>query len=168
MNIRIRSEIAADIPAIEAVTEAAFRDAPHTSHTEHFIVNALRDAGQLSVSLVAEEDGDVVGHIAISPVSISDGSKHWYGLGPVSVAPQRQRQGIGSQLMERALDELRQLGAAGCVVLGHPDFYGRFGFKAVPELILPDVPPEYFQAICFGTEAPAGTVAYHAAFDATS
>ena len=168
MSIRIRSETTAEIFVIEAVTAAAFRDAPHTSHTEHFIVNALRDAGQLSVSLVAEEDGDVVGHIAVSPVSISDGSKDWYGLGPVSVSPQRQRQGIGSQLMERALDELRQLGAAGCVVLGHPDFYGRFGFKAVPELILLDVPPEYFQAISFGTETPAGTVAYHAAFEAAS
>jgi putative acetyltransferase len=70
--------------------------------------------------------------------------------------------------MERALDELRQLGAAGCVVLGYPDFYGRFGFKVVPELILPDMPPEDFLAIAFGTETPAGEMAYHAAFDATS
>ena len=168
MRIRIRSETTADILAIEAVTAGAFRDAPHTSHTEHFIVNALRDAGQLAVSLVAEADGDVVGHIAISPVSISDGSKHWYGLGPVSVSPQRQRQGIGSQLMGRALDELRQLGAAGCVVLGYPDFYGRFGFNVVPEHILPELPPEYFQAICFGVETPAGKVSYHEAFNAQS
>ena len=101
MKIRIRSETADDVLAIEAVTAAAFRDAPHTSHTEHFIVNALRDAGQLSVSLVAEEDGDVVGHIAISPVSISDGSKHWYGLGPVSVSDANEYIALASGVVKR-------------------------------------------------------------------
>lgn len=166
MSIHIRPECPTDIPAIEALTVAAFLEAEHTSHTEQFIVNALRRAGQLSVSLVAESDGVIVGHVAVSPVTISDGSTGWYGLGPISVVPEQQGKGIGSQLMHQALAELRELGAAGCVLLGDPDYYSRFGFRAMPELVLPDVPPEYFQALAFGDDVPVGTVTYHQAFDA--
>src|SRR5689334_15196702 len=113
MNIRIRNEAPADAPAIEAVTAAAFLDAEHSSHTEQFIVNALRRAGQLSVSLVAEDAGQIVGHVAISPVRISDDSLGWYGLGPVSVAPGHQALGIGKRLVNEALTELRDMGASG-------------------------------------------------------
>jgi putative acetyltransferase len=168
MNIKIRSELPSDVVAIAAVTEAAFLNAPHTSHTEQFIANALRKAGMLSVSLVAEDNGEIVGHVAISPVSISDGSSDWYILGPIAVAPDHQGLGIGSQLIERALTELCKLAAAGCVLVGNPNYYGRFGFKPEPALILPDVPPEYFQAISFGTEIPTGIVTYHEAFNAQS
>lgn len=115
MGIIVRAETAADAGAIAALTEAAFLNAEHTSHTEQFIVGALRRTGQLSVSLVAHDEGQVVGHVAVSPVTISDGSARWYGLGPVSAAPGRQREGIGSQLMRQALDQLRGSGAAGCV-----------------------------------------------------
>jgi len=168
MTLHIRNETPADAAAIEALTTAAFLDAPHTDHTEQFIVNALRRAQQLSVSLVAQEDGVIVGHVAVSPVTISDGSPRWYGLGPISVAPDRQGQGIGSRLMHAALDALRQRGAAGCVVLGDPAYYGRFGFAANPGVILPDVPPEYFQTVSFDGSTPSGTVRYHDAFNATS
>ncbi|MGE4329425.1 GNAT family N-acetyltransferase [Diaphorobacter sp.] len=99
MTLKIRNETASDVAAIEAVTIAAFHDAEHTSHTEHFIVNALRHAGQLTLSLVADDDGAVVGHVAISPIRLSIGPADWFGLGPLSVLPQRQRQGIGVQLM---------------------------------------------------------------------
>lgn len=166
MNLAIRSEAASDITAIEALTVAAFLDAAHTSHTEQFIVNALRDAGQLTLSLVAEEAGHLVGHVAVSPVTLSDGSSGWYGLGPLSVAPARQRKGIGRRLMQQALADLRVLEATGCVVLGEPEYYGRFGFRADPALVLPGVPPEYFLALFFRRTAASGTVAYHAAFDA--
>lgn len=108
----------------------------------------------------------MVGHVAVSPVSISDGSDGWYGLGPIAVAPQCQAQGVGSKLMRQALVELRGSGAAGCVVLGDPGFYRRFGFKAEPALVLPEVPPEYFQAILFRDVMPAGIVSYHEAFNA--
>lgn len=166
MSITIRRETSADVAAIEAVTVAAFREAQHSSGTEQFIVNQLRKAGRLLVSLVAENSDNVVGHIAVSPVSISDGTEGWYGLGPVSVIPEYQRQGTGFLLMEAALAELRDREAAGCVVLGEPHYYGRFGFKAEPRLVLPDVPPEYFQAIVFGGTVPLGTVSYDAAFNA--
>lgn len=166
MSITIRKETPADITAIEAVTVAAFLNAPHTDHTEQFIVDALRRSGQLSVSLVAESNGAVIGHVAVSPVTISDGASGWYGLGPISVAPEHQGQGVGAQLMQQALAALRALGAAGCVVLGDPNYYARFGFNAEPSLVLPGVPPEYFQVISFGGPLPSGTVAYHASFAA--
>ena len=165
MSILIRNETPSDVAAIEALIAAAFLDAPHASHTEQFIVNALRDAGQLSISLVAEDGDEIVGYVAASPVSISDGTEEWYGLGPIAVLPGRQGQGIGSELMRRALDELRRLDAAGCVVLGDPSYYARFGFKVEPGLVLPDVPPAYFQAVCFRGRMPAGTVRYHEAFE---
>ncbi len=166
MDLRIRAETSADLPQIEAVTIAAFLKAPHTSHTEQHIVNALRAAGKLSISLVAEIDGAVIGHVAISPVSISDGATGWFGLGPISVLPAYQRRGIGSRLMHEALRALRERGASGCVVLGEPEYYGRFGFQADPALVLPGVSPEYFQAISFDASRPRGTVSYHEAFDA--
>jgi predicted N-acetyltransferase YhbS len=165
-NIKIRTETPLDVPAIDAVTISAFLSAPHTSHTEQFIVGALRKAGLLTISLVADAEGIVIGHVAVSPVSISDGAPGWFGLGPISVAPEHQCRGVGSRLMHEALRILRERGAAGCVLLGEPEYYGRFGFQADPNLILPGVPPEYFQAISLDSSRPHGTVSYHAAFDA--
>jgi putative acetyltransferase len=164
----VRKEVASDAIAIDAVTVAAFRAAAHTSHTEQFIIRALRNDGQMAVSLVADEDGKVIGHVAVSPVAISDGTPGWYGLGPISVAPERQGQGIGTLLMHHALSELKALGAAGCVVLGEPSYYSRFGFRAEPALVLPGVPAEYFQAISLKGSLPQGEVKYHEAFDATA
>jgi putative acetyltransferase len=166
--VRIRSETREDAAAIEAVTTAAFLNAPHTDHTEQFIVAALRAAGALAISLVAEDGGAIVGHVAVSPVTISNGSPDWYGLGPISVLPERQGEGIGAALMHAALDALRERGAAGCVVLGEPGYYGRFGFRVEASLRLPGLPPEYFQALMLrGTNLPDGIVSYHIAFDAT-
>jgi putative acetyltransferase len=165
MKIEIAGETAADVAAIQAVTISAFLHAQHTSHTEQFIVNALREAGQLAISLVAKTDSTIVGHVAISPVSISDGATGWYGLGPLSVAPEYQRRGIGSRLMREALGVLRERAASGCVLLGDPRYYSRFGFQVDSNLSLPGVPSEYFQALSFGTSHPRGVVSYHAAFN---
>jgi putative acetyltransferase len=164
MNIEIRDEIPTDAPAIEALTISAFLNAPHSSHTEQFIVGALREAGQLTVSLVAVADGKVIGHVAVSPVSLSAGAPGWCGLGPISVLPEYQRRGVGARLMREALRILREQGAAGCVVLGEPAYYGRFGFLADRALVFPGVPPEYFQALSFGSSRSRGVVSYHAAF----
>lgn len=167
MNITLRNERPEDIPGINRLTEAAFANAEHSSHTEHFIVDALRRAGQLSVSRVAVEGDTLVGHVALSPVTLSSGVSGWFGLGPISVLPTRQGQGIGSLLMKAALAELQRMGGAGCVVLGDPAYYGRFGFKPQPGLTLPGVPAEYFQALALESTVAQGTVQYHDAFSAT-
>ena len=168
MILTIRQESPGDHVAIHTIIEAAFRDAPHSSHTEHYIVDALRRRDELCVSLVAEADGELRGHVAMSPVTVSDGSTGWYGLGPISVLPQRQGQGIGTALMRAALEALRTSGARGCVVLGEPDYYGRFGFRAEPGLVLPGVPAGYFQALLMQPPLPRGEVAYSPAFEAVA
>jgi len=167
MSLKIRNELPSDAPAIESLTIAAFKDAPHTNGAEQAIVSALRSAGQLTLSLVAQEGEEIVGHVAISPVSISDGTPGWFGLAPVSVSPAHQRRGIGSQLIEAALAELKNSGASGCVVLGDPAYYGRFGFAATPRLLLPGIPAEYFHALLLNGVWPEGDVSYHEAFNAT-
>jgi putative acetyltransferase len=164
--MQIRSERPGDAGAIHALTRAAFAEAPHSSHTEQYIVDALRAAGALAVSLVAEDADGIVGHVAVSPVQLSDGSPGWYGLGPISVAPGRQGQGIGGALMRAAVEALRARGAAGCVLLGDPGYYGRFGFRAEPRLRLVGMPAEYFQALLLEGGWPDAEVEYHAAFGA--
>ena len=168
MNLHIRHERPQDISTITALTVAAFASQEHSSHTEQFIVNALRRSQQLTISLVAVLDEDIVGHVAASPVTISSGAQGWFGIGPISVWPDRQGQGIGSALMQAALAELQQLGAMGCVVLGDPGYYSRFGFAVHAGQELPGVPPQYIQALSFGTALTQGTVQYHAAFEATA
>lgn len=167
-KLLIRDELPNDTAAIDALVVAAFADAVHSSQTEHFIVRALRHSGQLTLALVADEGGRISGHVAVSPVSIADGTSGWYGLGPVAVLPARQRQGLGSALITRALDELRRRGAGGCVVLGDPRYYARFGFRGEACLQLPGVPAEYFGAIRFSGAMPVGEVAYHESFAARS
>lgn len=168
MNIEVSNEKSGDDARIHQVTEQAFLSAPHADHTEQFIVDALRRAGALTVSKVAKSDGEIVGHVAISPVTFSTGATGWFGLGPISVLPQFQGLGIGSQLMQGALAALGEMEASGCVVLGDPAYYGRFGFEVVDGLVFPGVPCEYFQALSFSGEFPQGEVSYHKAFSAQS
>lgn len=168
MDLSIRNEQPNDVNAIARLTEAAFANAPHTSHTEHFIVAALRKAGQLSVSLVAVEGDDLVGHVAVSPVTLSSGDAGWHGLGPISVRPDRQGRGIGSALMLEAIERLKAMDSAGCVLLGDPGYYARFGFRAYEQLVLPGVPAEYFQALPLADGIPAAEVSYHTAFEANA
>ena len=165
MTLTIRPESSPDIPAIHALTKAAFLDMPYAAHTEQLIVDALRDADALTISLVAEDEGRVVGHVAISPITISSGTTGWYGLGPISVLPGRQRQGIGSKLMLSALQQLKDRGAAGCVLAGDQNYYGRFGFANQRNLAYPALPPEFFLTLSFSQHVPHGTVNFHAAFD---
>jgi predicted N-acetyltransferase YhbS len=147
---------------------AAFLGAAHTRHTEQLIVDALRKAGQLAVSAVATQGMAVVGHIAASPIRINGEDSAWFGLGPVSVLPAHQRRGIGSALVMDALVTLARNGAGGCVVLGAPAFYERFGFKASAALFLPGVPAEHFMAVAFEEAMPSGVVSYSDAFSAQS
>jgi putative acetyltransferase len=165
-QIVIRSETNDDIGAIAEVTVAAFETLEISNHTEQFIIEALRAARALTVSLVAEVDGRVMGHAAFSPVTISDGTRDWYGLGPVSVSPEHQRKGVGKALIREGLCRLKDLSAAGCCVVGHPDYYRKFGFENVPGLVHEGVPQEVFLALSFGGHTPQGTVTFHGAFNA--
>lgn len=165
-RVVVRDETGADVAAIAAVTVAAFATLEISRKTEQHVVEALRSAGALAVSLVAELDGRVVGHVAFSPVTMSDGTPDWYGLGPVSVAPDCQRRGIGTALISAGLARLGALGARGCCLVGHPGYYERFGFANVPDLVHEGVPPEVFFALRFSGDMPHGVVTFHEGFRA--
>jgi putative acetyltransferase len=160
----IRGETNKDIEAIAELTISAFKALEVSQHTEQFIITALRKAKALSLSLVAEIDGTIVGHIAFSPITISDGTKDWYGLGPVSVLPSHQRKGIGTSLICEGLSRLKTLGAMGCYVVGHPTYYTRFGFENITCLSMKGVPQNVFFALSFDGYTPEGEVAFHPAF----
>ena len=160
----IRKETTSDIEAITQVTIAAFMTLPISNHTEQFIIKALRAAGAPTLSLVAEIDGRVVGHVAFSPVIISDGTKDCYGLGPVSVLPGYQKQGISKSLINEGLSLLKQLGGQGCALVGDPDYYKRFGFKNFSELVHEGVPQEVFLVLPFNEKIPQGIVVFHEGF----
>ena len=162
----IRSETGADVSAIAEVTVAAFRTLEISNHTEQFIIAALRAAKALTVSLVGEVDGRVIGHIAFSPVAMSNATRNWYGLVPVSVLPEYQRQGVGKALIQEGLSRLKDMNAKGCCLVGHPDYYRKFGFKNMPELVLEGVPQEVFFALSFDGHTSQGTVTFHDAFKA--
>ncbi|MCW3479997.1 N-acetyltransferase [Neisseriaceae bacterium JH1-16] len=165
----IRAERAGDEAAIAALLYQAFHNHPHhapgSEPVEDGIVAALREQSALTLSLVAELDGELVGHLAVSPVTVAGQVCNWFGLGPVATGPAWQNQGIGSALMRRSIELMTEQGAAGLVVLGEPAFYQRFGFRARPGLSYPGVQAEYFMALALnGAPLPQGEVGYHPAF----
>ncbi|WP_431819649.1 GNAT family N-acetyltransferase [Burkholderia sp. F1] len=166
--VTLRDERASDVAAIARVIAAAFAAEPQHGQFEQQIVDALRADGCLSVSLVAERDERIIGHVAFSPVMIGDGAESggWYGLAPLAVLPDCQRQSVGAGLVRTGLDALRRLGARGCVVLGDAAYYARFGFVPAGDIVFPQAPPEYLMALPFdaAVPSPAGEVRYHASF----
>lgn len=165
MTISVRPERPGDEPAIAALTTTAFAEKRYATGDEAGMIARLRERGELAISLVAVNmDDAVIGHAAFSPLTISDGSQGWYGLGPISVIPLRQRAGIGSMLVEAGLAELRRIGAKGCTVVGDAELYRRFGFENDPRLYLVGVLPEHFHWQVWEGEAPRGEVKYSPAF----
>ncbi len=162
----IRKETVADIDAITQVTRAAFKTLEINDNTEQFIIKALRQSGALAISLVAEIDQQIVGHIAFSPVKISDGASGWYGLGPVSILPKLHRQEIGKALIKKGLSLLQDANAQGCALVGYPDYYKRFGFKNYEKLIYEGIPPEVFLILPFTENIPQGIVKFDEGFAA--
>lgn len=137
----IRPEQEGDYPAIAQITAQAFAGAEHSDHEEADIIARLRATGTLTLSLVGIDSDTTVGHVAFSPVTIDGLVGDWFGLGPVSVKPDHQGRGIGSALIRKALERLRSQGAGGCVVLGDPAYYSRFGFEQDDRLRYDGAPP---------------------------
>lgn len=164
-RLRIRSERADDVDEIGRVTTIAFAPMPFGDGTEASLIEALRAAGGLTVSLVAKIDDVLVGHVAFSPVMIDDQPGAWYQLSPLSVAPTMQRRGIGSALITSGLDRLRDLSAGGCVLSGNPDYYSRFGFFSDPSLTYQGRSNRFFQRLVLNGSPVAGDVKFHPAFD---
>ncbi len=160
----IRKEEPSDIEAIRTLTKVAFEGHSFSEQTEHFIISDLRSAGALTLSLVTEVDGQVVGHIAFSPVTISDGTTNWYALGPVSVSPEYQGIQIGTTMIEKGLALLKSMDSKGCVLIGLPIYFNRFGFKPHPRLTHDGTPQDVFVAKPFTEWIPTGTVQFHDAF----
>jgi putative acetyltransferase len=163
--VHLRSEAPADHAAVHDINVTAFG-----GEVEARLVALLREQAQPLVSLVAEESGTLVGHIMFSPVSLQGFTELMMGLAPMAVTPACQRQGIGSALVRAGIDRCREIGVAAIVVLGHPDFYPRFGFLPAARFGLIceyDVPAQAFMAIELGPHAlrdAAGIVSYHPAF----
>jgi len=160
----IRVEHSADVSAIHALTEIAFRDMPFSDGDEQDLIDRLRALGALTLSLVAVVDAEVVGHIAFSPATAADGSHPWFALGPVSVAPELQGQGIGSALIERGLEIIKGQGALGCILTGNPQYYRRFGFELAPGNAPSGEPEQYFMLKLIAAPPTACTLHFHDAF----
>lgn len=164
-EVAVKSEKPSDIAAIFSLIERAFAPMAFSDDSEPHIVNRLRYADALTLSFVAELEREIVGHIAFSPVTIDGQFLDWYGLGPISVAPEHQKNGIGRQLMDHGLSALKGLGANGCVLLGDPKFYHRFGFVLDHDLIYQLELKDYFQRLTFKGPTPKGWVKFHEYFD---
>ena len=162
----IRDQTDADFDAVHELVIAAFKTMPYAAGTEQFIMDTLWKTGAATVALVAEDGGAIVGQAAFSKTLAGGKDVGWHGCGPVSILPERQKQGVGSALMRAGLERLRALGSMGCVVVGDPAYYPRFGFANPDTMFEPGVPPEFFMAICFDGPMPNGEVKFDEAFEA--
>jgi putative acetyltransferase len=143
---------------------AAFEGKPYAEGDEAELIDRLREKGDLTVSLVAEVDGELVGQVAFSPALPSDGSTNWFALGPVAVLPAHQRQGIGSRLVRAGLEAISELGGRGCILVGDPNYYTRFGFRRSPSNVPAGEPAEYFMMLVLSGSAPNGPIGFDPAF----
>ena len=166
VHLLIRAEEERDWAAVHAVNLSAFE-----TPAEANLVDALRDQAQPLVSLIAEDNGGIVGHIMFSPVSLSGHpALRIMGLAPMAIAPEHQRKGIGSALVRAGLDRCRQLGFGAVVVLGHSSYYPRFGFSSSARFGIGceyEVPEEVFMVVELRAgflDGVSGQVKYHSAF----
>lgn len=161
----INKESPAQHLAIRRLTQAAFAPMPFSSGAEAEIIETLRAAGDLTLSLVATRQSKLLGHCAFSPVEISDAFGKWYALGPISVWPKEQQKGIGRALVVEGLQCLKIQGAQGCVVIGNPRIYSRLGFHSDGQLISGTLDRALVQRIIFKGAPPVGSVSFAPAFE---
>jgi putative acetyltransferase len=163
-NLQVRKELDADCDSIRSVTELAFRGLPYAGGDEQDVIERLRFTNALTLSLVALLEGEVIGHIAFSPAKAGDGSTPWFALGPVSVVPVHQRQGVGRALIESGLAELKNMNALGCILTGNPMYYKKFGFQLAPENAPSNESAEFFMLVQLSSSLPQGKFSFHEAF----
>jgi len=166
MTITVRSECPEDVDFIRDLTELAFRGRSYSCKREHLLIDDLREANALTVSLVAEAETNIVGHVALSPVTLPGASGPWFGLGPISVLPEWQRKGVGSAMMKEALARLTQQQAAGCILVGDTRYYKRFGFAHDSSIVAENEPPEYTMILRLSSNSDHGVARFHDAFAA--
>lgn len=165
MNMTIREERPADIPAIRDLVTRAFTGYPYSDGDESDVIDRLRVDGDLLLSLVAEESQRILGQITYSPAILENGEQDWVVLGPVAVDPQHQGTGIGRALIETGETIMRERGARGVTVLGDPAIYSRFGFETGTAMWLAGELSEYFQVKSLTGPIPATEQRYVRAFD---
>jgi putative acetyltransferase len=159
--ILIRPEAPNDTVAIHDLTKRAFDGKRYSDGNEQDLIDALRHAGALSVSLVAEDAKEIVGHVAFSPAIAQDGSAGWYALGPISVEPTRQRQGIGGALVHQGMVRLIAMEASGCVLIGDTNYYQRHGFAPRPDLAPAGEPAANYMIRSLIAGTPTPSVSFH-------
>jgi len=160
----IREERAGDEKAIHALTRRAFEGHPYSDGDEAEVIDRLRADGDLLLSLVAVESGNIVGQVTYSTARLSSGDEGWLVVGPVAVEPARQGAGIGRALLEAGEAAMRARGAKGITVLGDPALYSRFGYVQHTPMQLEGEVGEYLQVKSFGVPIPAATLTYAPAF----
>jgi putative acetyltransferase len=163
-NMLIRPEELRDHGAIYDVTKRAFAPMPYAGGNEQDLINILRNVGALSLSLVAEQHGKVVGHVALSPVAHESGVEGWFGLGPISVEPALQRMGVGGLLIQEAKSWMNARKARGCILVGNTKYYCRHGFIPSAANAPENEPAEYFMVLPLDNTIPAGRFSFHPAF----
>ena len=156
----IRPETPDDVAAVQQLTQDAFAQVDRSKGEEAPALQALRDDGDLRLSLVAEDDGDIIGHVAFSPVFLDDAPCNWIGLGPIAVAPIWQKQGIGTALVAEGAARLRAQAADGIVLIGNPRVYGSMGFVSDGGLTYCEVPAPVVQYLPFGPARPVGRLTF--------
>jgi len=158
-DVRIRAAMDEDAKAIHVLTRDAFASMWFADENDQHLPARLQTDGDLTLSLVAVTD-EIIGHVAFSPVTIANAKGDWYALGPISVLAARQRQGVGTLLAKTGLAQLRDIGAAGCVLTGNPDVYRPMGFSSDHALTYGGLNPQYIQYLTLSGSIPTGEITF--------
>lgn len=176
MNFIIRQEQESDYESTENVVKIAFASAEQSNQNEHYLVSRIRNSDtfvpELSLVAVCKENNQILGHILLSKILVDDGSKkaESLALAPVSVLPDYQYKGIGKSLIQKAMEKAKELGFQSVIVLGHPEYYPKFGFRksSLWQIKAPfEVPEEVLMAIELkksSLEGVSGVIEYPSVF----
>lgn len=164
-DVKIRAARDDDGKAIHALTRDAFAPMWFADENDQHIPARLRADGDLALSLVAVTD-KIIGHVAFSPASITNAVGDWYALGPISVKAAFQHQGIGTLLAKTGLAQLKEIGAAGCVLTGNPDVYRPMGFSNDHTLTYGTLSPQYILYLMLNGSIPTGEITFAPALQA--